>query len=80
MKRAATAGEEKTKSDIPVAHVFYNLPMKIMWPFRNAIALNNTIFMLADKEVNHPTYQIGELEPPEERVHKTVKHTCLLWK
>ncbi len=28
--------------------------------------------MLADKEVNHPTYQMGELEPLEERVQKTV--------
>jgi hypothetical protein len=27
--------------------------------------------MLADKEVNHPTYQMGELEPLEERVQKT---------
>jgi hypothetical protein len=28
--------------------------------------------MLSDKQVNHPTYQVGELEPLEERVQKTV--------
>jgi hypothetical protein len=65
VKKAATAGAETTKIDIPVTHrdVFYNLPIKIMWPFKNAIALNNTICMLSDpqvKLVNHPTYQMGE--------------------
>jgi hypothetical protein len=35
-------------------------------------ALNNTICMLSDPQVNHPTYQMGELEPLEERMHKTV--------
>ena len=43
-----------------------------MWPFKNARALDNTIYMLAEKEVNHPTYQMGELEPLQERVKKTV--------
>ena len=65
---------ETTKIDIPVTHrdIFYNLPIKIMWPFKNATALNNTICMLSDPQVNHPTYQMGELEPLEERVHATV--------
>jgi hypothetical protein len=55
-KKAATAGAETTKIDIPVTHrdVFYNLPIKIMWPFKNAIALNNTTCMLFDPQVNHP--------------------------
>jgi hypothetical protein len=40
--------------------VFYNLPIKIMWPFRNAIAINNTTYMLSDKQFNPPTYLVGE--------------------
>ena len=72
--KKATAGAETTKIDIPVTHrdIFYNLPIKIMCPFKNATALNNTICMLSDPQVNHPTYQMGELEPLEERVHATV--------
>ncbi len=65
VKRAAIAGAKITNMDIPVTHrdVFYNLPIKIMWPFWNAIALDNTIYILSDKQVNHPAYQMGELEP-----------------
>ena len=31
--------------------------------FPDTTALDNTIYILGDKEVNYPTYEVGELEP-----------------
>ena len=49
--KAASAGEAATDIQIPASHrdVFYNLPVKLMWPFKNATALHNTIYMETTK-------------------------------
>ena len=43
-----------------------------MWPFKNAACLENTIFILGDADVNYPTLQAGQLQPPGERMRETV--------
>jgi hypothetical protein len=67
-------GEATTNTQIPASHenVFYNLPIKVMWPFKNAACLENTIFILGDPDVTYPTYQAGQLQPPDKRVRQTV--------
>jgi hypothetical protein len=74
VKKAATAGPATASTLIPESHanVFYNLPIKAMWPFNNAACLENTIFILGDTDVKYPTYNPGQLQPLDDRVHKTV--------
>lgn len=74
VKRTATAGSATTNTQVPASHenVFYNFPDKAMWPFKNAACLENTIFKLGDPDVTCPTYQVGQLQPPDERVRQTV--------
>ena len=43
-----------------------------MWSFKNAVCLENTIFILGDTDVNYPTFQGGQLQSPDERVCETV--------
>ena len=74
VNKTATAGHPTANTQIPASHenVFFNLPIKAMWPFNNAACLDNTIFILGDPQVNYPTFQQGQLEPQDDRVRQTV--------
>jgi hypothetical protein len=69
-----TAGGTTANTQVPGVNenVFYNLPIKVMWSFKNVACLENTIFILGDPDVNYPTYQGGQLQSLDDRVCQTV--------